>query len=71
MNRSDACKDEETMYECLKHRIRMCASEAACKDPELYCKFRSACMIHFMEKEHARHNSDSDGIDENRHERFS
>ena len=38
-------------YRCEKHRIGMCDTCLRCKDPELYCKFRSSCMIYFMEKE--------------------
>ncbi len=38
-------------YRCEKHRIDMCDVCLRCKDPELYCKFRSSCMIHFLEKE--------------------
>lgn len=39
------------IYRCEKHRIDMCDACLRCKDPELYCKFRSSCMIHFLEKE--------------------
>lgn len=42
--------DKQT-YRCEKHRIDMCDECLRCKDPELYCKFRSSCMIHFLEKE--------------------
>ncbi|RJQ84933.1 MAG: hypothetical protein C4519_04020 [Desulfobacteraceae bacterium] len=41
-------------YECIKHQIRLDAGWAKCMDPELYCKFRPSCMIHFLEKENAR-----------------
>jgi hypothetical protein len=41
-------------YDCQKHHIKMCATSAQCKDPKLYCKFRPSCLIHFLEKEHAR-----------------
>jgi hypothetical protein len=41
-------------YRCLKFQTEMCAACLKCKDPELYCKFRSACLIHFMEKEQQR-----------------
>jgi hypothetical protein len=40
-------------YRCEKHGVDMCDACLRCKDPELYCKFRSACMIHFLEKERA------------------
>ena len=51
---SDCCHNAGTgkpTYRCEKHRIEMCDACLRCKDPDLYCKFRSACMIHFMEKE--------------------
>jgi hypothetical protein len=41
-------------FDCQKHRIQMAAAGARCKDPELYCKFRSACLIHFLERERNR-----------------
>jgi hypothetical protein len=25
-----------------------------CRDPEIYCKFRTSCPIHFMEKENKK-----------------
>ena len=41
-------------YRCEKYGIEMCDACLHCKDPDLYCKFRSACMIHFMEKQRNR-----------------
>lgn len=53
-----ACCDEHdedaVLYDCMKHQVKVCAACARCKDPELYCKFRPSCMIHFMEKEQAK-----------------
>ncbi|MDA8138361.1 MAG: hypothetical protein M0036_06850 [Desulfobacteraceae bacterium] len=52
------CCDEHdkdaVLYDCLKHQTKVCAACAECKDPELYCKFRPSCMIHFTAKERAR-----------------
>lgn len=45
---------DDVPYECMKHGIKMCADDAKCGDPGLYCKFRPSCLIHFMEKERAR-----------------
>jgi len=42
--------DQETAYACLKHNIYMCTECLDCRDPEIYCKFRSACPIHFLTK---------------------
>ena len=53
-----AANERETpVYQCQKHQVRMCASCLKCRDPKLYCKFRSACMIHFLEKEQGSRNA--------------
>ncbi len=48
------CPDQaadQKRYKCEKHQIYMCDHCLKCRDPELYCKFRPSCMIHFLEKE--------------------
>ena len=40
--------DRETSYVCMKHDIYMCEECLECRDPEIYCKFRSSCPIHFI-----------------------
>jgi hypothetical protein len=42
--------DRETSYLCLKQNIHLCEECLVCNDPELYCKFRSSCIIWFMTK---------------------
>ena len=42
--------DRETSYQCLKHQLFFCDECLECRDPNLYCKFRSACPIHFISK---------------------
>lgn len=42
--------DRETPYICMKHQIYLCEECLACKDPDIYCKHRSACPIWFMSK---------------------
>lgn len=42
--------DRETSYKCMKHGIAMCSECLHCRDPLIYCKYRSACPIYFMEK---------------------
>ncbi len=37
--------------ECIKFNEKMMSKEAHCRHPGDYCKFRSSCIIHFMEKE--------------------
>lgn len=42
--------DRETGFQCQKHGIFLCLDCLKCRDPEIYCKFRPACPIAFMEK---------------------
>lgn len=46
--------DRETVLVCTKYSRHLCEACAHCSDPKLYCKFRTACMIWFMEKENNR-----------------
>lgn len=32
----------------MKHSIYQCEQCLQCRDPDLYCKFRSACPIYFL-----------------------
>jgi len=43
--------NRETSYVCMKHDIAMCEECVTCRDPELYCKHRTACPIWFEYKE--------------------
>ena len=40
--------DIETHYKCMKHNMYLCEECLECRDPDLYCKFRSSCPIYFM-----------------------
>ncbi len=40
----------ETNYLCMKHQVFLCEDCLSCRDPKIYCKFRSACPIWFLEK---------------------
>jgi len=42
--------ERETSYQCTKHGIFMCEECMTCRDPDIYCKYRTSCPIHFMEK---------------------
>ncbi len=46
--------DRETHYLCSKHNVYMCEDCLKCNDPELYCKFRTACPVWYMERRKAR-----------------
>lgn len=40
----------ETNYMCSKYGRYFCEECLACRDPKIYCKFRSACSIWFLNK---------------------
>lgn len=42
--------DRQTSYQCMKHNYYMCDECLECRDPDIYCKFRSSCAIHFISK---------------------
>ena len=42
--------ERETSYMCMKHQVYLCEECLKCRDPKIYCKFRSSCPIWFMEK---------------------
>jgi uncharacterized 2Fe-2S/4Fe-4S cluster protein (DUF4445 family) len=46
--------DRETSYMCTKHGIYLCEECLECRDPDIYCKFRSACPIWYEHKRKAR-----------------
>ena len=46
--------EKETRFQCLKHGVWLCDECLKCRDPELYCKHRSACPIWFIEKRERR-----------------
>lgn len=40
--------DRETSYKCFKLDHYLCESCLHCSDPEMYCQFRSSCIIFFL-----------------------
>ncbi|SMC54355.1 hypothetical protein SAMN02746065_10412 [Desulfocicer vacuolatum DSM 3385] len=42
--------ERETAYKCMKHDYYLCNECLECRDPDIYCKFRSSCPIHFISK---------------------
>jgi hypothetical protein len=43
---------------CLKYNRYQDIRDPRCSDPELYCKYRTSCMIHFMQKNNERQTED-------------
>ena len=48
MGRCDIHQDRETSYLCLKYNSYLCPSCLKCKDPEIYCRYRTSCVIHYL-----------------------
>jgi len=42
--------DRESSYICMKHNYYLCDECLECHDPDIYCKFRTSCPIHFISK---------------------
>ena len=38
---------------CEKYKEKVDSEEAVCRRPTEYCKFRNACLIHFLTREKA------------------
>jgi hypothetical protein len=51
MSGCDNQKETEVTYTCSKYGLRLAPALASCKDPKLYCKYRTSCLIHFLEKQ--------------------
>ncbi|MDJ0719987.1 MAG: hypothetical protein QNJ04_00050 [Desulfobacterales bacterium] len=45
-----AVNDHPQLLPCAKYSRYQDSREPRCSDPELYCKHRSSCLIHCMEK---------------------
>ncbi len=41
----------------MKYQIYMCEKCLQCRDPEIYCKFRTSCPIYFISKSSERENA--------------
>ena len=47
----DAAENEiDQPLPCMKYNRDHDRRNPRCADPELYCKYRTSCLIHFMEK---------------------
>ncbi len=46
-----SCHPEiETSFLCMKYNTYLCEGCLTCRDPDLYCKYRSSCPVWFMSK---------------------
>ena len=42
--------EKETNFMCMKYGVYLCDECLECRDPNIYCKYRSSCPIWFMQK---------------------
>ena len=56
----------ETSYMCSKHGTYQCEKCLECRDPDIYCKFRSACPIWYEHKRKARKARQKAALEKNR-----
>ena len=47
----ETAKEPNVTYLCMKYNRRQQGNKLVCRDPELYCKYRTSCLIHYMEKQ--------------------
>ncbi len=43
-------RKESDLY-CMKHGCSVDGETAACRDPKQYCKYRTSCLVWFLERE--------------------
>ncbi|THB71419.1 MAG: hypothetical protein D6B25_18550 [Desulfobulbaceae bacterium] len=56
--------DREARYQCSKYGYYLCDNCLNCNDPELYCKFRSSCVISYLDKESTTSQRKSETVDQ-------
>ena len=56
--------DIETSFICMKDNVYLCENCLTCRNPDIYCKFRTACPIWFIDK-HGENWEEEPGAKEN------
>ena len=51
---TEPANEGQIRYLCMKYNVHQEGDRMACRDPDLYCKFRPACLIHYQEKRRRR-----------------
>ena len=54
-----AANDKPQSLPCAKYDRYQDSRDARCSDPQLSCKHRASCLIHFMEKSQRRREKDA------------
>jgi len=50
----EEAEDGNIRYLCMKYNRHQQGKQITCQDPDLYCKYRSSCLIHYQEKQRRR-----------------
>jgi hypothetical protein len=50
MGKCSCHPENETSFMCMKYNVYLCDDCLECRDPNIYCKYRSSCPIWFMQK---------------------
>ena len=53
----------ETRFACMKHDVYLCEDCLECRDPDIYCKFRTSCPIWFLTKRKGNLDGDANEIE--------
>jgi uncharacterized 2Fe-2S/4Fe-4S cluster protein (DUF4445 family) len=48
MGRCISHPEKESRFFCMKHKLYFCEECLTCRDPDIFCKYRSSCPIWFM-----------------------
>ena len=58
--------ETETRFVCMKHEVYLCEDCLECRDPDIYCKFRTSCPIWFLTKRKGNLDGDSNAVPQDR-----
>jgi len=56
----ETASGDNISYLCMKYNRQQQGDRLACQDPDLYCKFRPQCLIHYKEKRNRRKSQSTD-----------
>jgi hypothetical protein len=51
---------QNVRYLCMKYNRYQQGKTLQCQDPDLYCKYRSSCLIHYEDKRRRRNQDATD-----------
>jgi len=54
----ESAGENPVRYLCMKYNRYQEGDAVACRDPDLYCKFRPQCLIHYKDKRRRKRERD-------------